>query len=102
MQLTTRSSGEDAWRVLAVEVGGAAIFVALPAPANDLAAPLDAAPAEGGLLGAIARAASWLMAETIFGFAVYGAATHPSVLDPGWNPCDGADRNRDSRDDTAG
>lgn len=98
MQLTKQTSGEDTWLVLTAQLDGTARFLELPIPANDAAwrprpaAPQsraacedDALPADG-MLRAIKRAAHWLAAETLFGFAVCGSAAHSCPLDPAWMP----------------
>jgi len=97
MQLTKQTSGEDTWFVLTAQLEGTARFPELPTPANDaasrprpaaaqsrLAWEDDAPPARpvGGLLRAMKRAARWLAAETLFGFAICGSAAHSCPLDP--------------------
>jgi hypothetical protein len=98
MQLTKQTSGEDPWLVLTAQLDGTARFLELPISANDAAraartaasrsrvswedgALPPARPADG-LLRAIKRAACWLAAETLFGFAVCGSAMHSY---PAWS-----------------
>jgi hypothetical protein len=74
--------------VLVTPISPAIRFLAPRAAAND-AIRAELLPPPGrtpGLRGKIERAASWLLAEAIFGFAVCGAAAHPCVLDPAWRP----------------
>jgi hypothetical protein len=82
MQLKKQSSAEESWFVLTERVGRLAMFAEPSAPANDrvFVGPLETE--QGGLLRALKSAVSWLMAETVFGFAAYGAAAHPYVLAP--------------------
>jgi hypothetical protein len=103
MQLTKQTSGEDIWLVLTAQLDGTARFPQLPTPANDTAgrarpaaaqsrvsweddALLPAARQADGLLCATKRAARWLAAETLLGFAVCGSAAHSCPLDPAWRP----------------
>jgi hypothetical protein len=102
MQLTKQTPGEDTWLVLTAQLERTARFLELPSPANDAAwrtrpfaaqprvasaaDALQAARQPDSLLRAIKRAARWLAAETLFGFAVCGSAAHPCLLDPAWNP----------------
>jgi hypothetical protein len=101
MQLTKQTSGEDAWLVLTAQLEGTARFLELPTPANDAAWRARPATAQSwvswqddavstarqadGLLCAIKRAACWLAAETLFGFAVCGSAAHSCLMDPAWS-----------------
>jgi hypothetical protein len=101
MQLTRQTSGEDTWLVLTAQLEGTARFLEPPIPANDAAGAARPAAAQSrvsweddalpparpadGLLRAIKRAACWLAAETLFGFAVCGSAMHSCPLDPTWS-----------------
>jgi hypothetical protein len=88
MQPKRQWSADATGLVIAVQAAPATTRPAPPAAAND-AAPLPPPAAEPGrpdLLGAITKAASWLAREVIFAFSVYGAAAHPYMLDPAWNP----------------
>jgi hypothetical protein len=102
MQLRKPTSGEDTWLVLTAQLDETARFLELPIPANDAAwrpqpaaaqsraaceddAASTALPADG-VLRAIKRAARWLAAETVFGFAVCGSAAHSCLPDPAWRP----------------
>lgn len=83
MQLQRRWSDDATWLVITPQINPATRFLEPPMAANDavMATPwLTARSETADLLGAIARAASWLMAEAIFGLAACGAATYPSVL----------------------
>jgi hypothetical protein len=87
MQTAKQSSSDDLWLVPSDEVDWIARFVEPAAIANDFAA-LPTASEPDGLLRAIKKAASWLMAETVFGLAAYGAAAHACPLDRAWSPYD--------------
>ena len=84
MQTAKQSSSQDLWLVPSGEVR-AVRFVEPETIANDFEA-LPTASEPDGLLRAVQKAASWLMAETIFGLAAYGAAAHACALDPAWSP----------------
>ena len=79
MQIAKQSSSQDPWLMPPGEVR-AVRFIEPTAIANDFGA-LRTASEPGGLLRAIQKAASWLMVETIFGLAAYGAAAHPCYFD---------------------
>ncbi len=86
MQLEKQSSAEESWFVLTERVDRLATFAEPSSPANDtvFVGPLETE--QGGLLRALKSAVSWLMAETVFGFAAYGAAAQPYVLAPATSP----------------
>jgi hypothetical protein len=85
MQIAKQSLSQDLWLVSSDEVDRVARFVEPTVIANDFGA-LPTASEPDGLLRAIQKAASWVMAESIFGLAAYGAAAHACRLDPAWSP----------------
>ena len=88
MQLRRRWSDDVTWLVVTAQAGAATGFLAPPAAAND-AMPGGRPRARSGsadMLAAIKKAASWLLAETIFGLSVCAASAYPSVLHPSWSP----------------
>jgi hypothetical protein len=93
MQLRHQRSDDATRFVIVTERSPAASLPPPSAAANDTLRgvplpPRSVEPRPAGLLSAIKRAAAWLLAEAIFGFAVYGATAHPCVLDPTWSPFD--------------
>jgi hypothetical protein len=76
MQLGRRWSDEPVWLATTTQIRLATRFANPPVAAND--------DRRDGLLRAIARATSWLMAEIVFGFSVCGTAAHPCLLHPSW------------------
>jgi hypothetical protein len=94
MRQTNRLSDEDSWPVLATPANKASMLAPRPLPANDRApagrsSGEDAPPspcAEDRFSQAIKTAASWAVAQTIFGFAAYGAALYPYFLERGSRP----------------
>ena len=85
MQTARQSSTQDLWPVPSSRVHRTIQFIEPTVTANDFGA-LQPASGQDGLMRAIQRAASWLMVETIFGLAAYGAAAHACALDPAWSP----------------
>ena len=81
MQTAKQVASQDLWSVPSSQVHRTIQFIEPRVTANDFGA-LQPACGQDGLMRAIQRAASWLMAETIFGLAAYGAAAHPCLFDP--------------------
>jgi hypothetical protein len=90
MQTVKQSSSQDLWLAPSSQVHRTIQFIEPTVTANDFEA-LQPVSGQDGLRRAIQRAASWLMAETIFGIAAYGAAAHACPLDPAWSPYDPRD-----------
>jgi hypothetical protein len=97
MQRTNRIPGKDSWPVLATPAEAAGKFVPPPLAANDpepinssRARRDDEAPPppypEDRFFRVAKATASWAMAQTISGFAAYGAALYPYFLDRGCHP----------------
>jgi hypothetical protein len=95
MQTVKQSSSEDLWLAPSSQVHRTIQFIEPTVTANDLEA-LQPVSGQDGLRRAIQKAASWLMAETIFGLAAYGAAAHACSWDPAWSPY--APQSADRRD----
>jgi hypothetical protein len=85
MQTVKQSPSEDLWLAPSSQVHRTIQFIEPTVTANDFEA-LQPVSGQDGLRRAIQKAASWLIVETVFGLAAYGAAAHacawPGALTP--------------------
>jgi hypothetical protein len=93
MQTVKQSSSQELRVVPSGQVHRAIQFIEPSVTANDFGA-LHPASGQDGLMRAIQRAASWLMAETVLGLAAYGAAAHPCLWDAARSPYDAESADR--------
>jgi hypothetical protein len=91
MQTVKQSSGEDLWLAPCSQVHRTIQFMEPTVTANDLEA-LQPVSGQHGLRRAIQKAASWLIVETVFGLAAYGAAAHACAWPGALTPLESADR----------
>ena len=85
MQTVKQSSSEDLWLAPSSQAHRTIQFIEPTVTANDFGA-LQPVSGQDGLRRAIQKAAAWLIVETIFGLAAYGAAAHACVWDPALSP----------------